>query len=156
MGHGTRERTWDWRAIIHEGGPRRGFSEIMPAFGDALTLEQIDKAMAYLREQCPDPTWPLGELNLPRPLFTEKAFPEDEWVLQTSVDVTGDGTKEWIISPNWRELVVLDTRGRLVARIEATGKSFPAWTAIVRKDKPGWIVAVEAGNVSAFTLARKN
>ncbi|MET0211376.1 MAG: cytochrome c, partial [Vicinamibacterales bacterium] len=50
----TRERTWDWRAIIHEGGPRRGFSEIMPAFGDALTLEQIDKAMAYLCEQCPD------------------------------------------------------------------------------------------------------
>jgi mono/diheme cytochrome c family protein len=87
----TRERTWDWRAIIHEGGPRRGFSEIMPAFGNALTLEQIDKAMAYLREQCPDPAWPLGELNLPRPLFTEKAFPEDEWVIQTVVDTTGDG-----------------------------------------------------------------
>ena len=87
----TRERTWDWRAIIHEGGPRRGFSEIMPAFGDALTLEQIDKVMAYLREQCPDPAWPLGELNLPRPLFTEKAFPEDEWVIQTAVNTTGDG-----------------------------------------------------------------
>jgi mono/diheme cytochrome c family protein len=87
----TRERTWDWRAIIHEGGPRRGFSEIMPSFGDALTLEQIDKVMAYLREQCPDPAWPLGELNLPRPLFTEKAFPEDEWVFQTAIDTTGDG-----------------------------------------------------------------
>jgi mono/diheme cytochrome c family protein len=87
----TRERTWDWRAIIHEGGPRRGFSEIMPSFGDALTLEQIDKVMAYLREQCPDPAWPLGELNLPRPLFTEKAFPEDEWVFETAVDTTGDG-----------------------------------------------------------------
>jgi len=87
----TRERTWDWRAIIHEGGPRRGFSEIMPSFGEALTLEQIDKVMGYLREQCPDPAWPLGELNLPRPLFTEKAFPEDEWVFQTTVDTTGDG-----------------------------------------------------------------
>ena len=88
----TRERTWDWRAIIHEGGPRRGFSDIMPSFGEALTLEQIDKVTAHLREQCPDPAWPLGELNLPRPLFTEKAFPEDEWVMQTSVNVTGDGT----------------------------------------------------------------
>lgn len=87
----TRERTWDWRSIIHEGGPRRGFSEIMPAFGEALTLEQIDNVMAYLREQCPDPAWPLGELNLPRPLFTEKAFPEDEWVIQTAVNASGAG-----------------------------------------------------------------
>ncbi len=69
-----------------------------------------------------------------------------------AVDVTGDGTKEWIISPTWRELVVLDTRGRLVARIEATDRGFPAWTAIERKGKPGWIVAAEAGKVSAFTL----
>jgi len=87
----TRERTWDWRAIIHEGGPRRGFSEIMPAFGDALTLDQLGRVMAYLREQCPEPAWPLGELNMPRPLFTEKAFPEDEWVIQSSVDASGRG-----------------------------------------------------------------
>jgi len=87
----TRERTWDWRAIIHEGGPRRGFSEIMPSFGEALTLEQIDKVMAYLREQCPDSAWPLGELNLPRPLYTEKAFPEDEWVIATTANANGDG-----------------------------------------------------------------
>jgi len=87
----TRERTWDWRAIIHEGGPRRGFSDIMPSFGEALTLGQIDKVMAYLREQCPDPAWPLGELNLPRPLFTEKAFPEDEWVVQSAINANGTG-----------------------------------------------------------------
>jgi mono/diheme cytochrome c family protein len=87
----TRERTWDWRAIIHEGGPRRGFSEIMPSFGEALTLDHIDKVMAYLREQCPDPAWPLGELNLPRPLFTEKAFPEDEWVIASAANANGGG-----------------------------------------------------------------
>ena len=87
----TRERTWDWRAVIHEGGPRRGFSELMPSFGEALTPEQIDRVMAYLREQCPESAWPLGELNFPRPLFTEKAFPEDEWVIQTSVNANGDG-----------------------------------------------------------------
>jgi hypothetical protein len=73
-----------------------------------------------------------------------------------AVDVTGDGTKEWITSPNWRELVVLDPRGHLVARIEATDKGFPAWTAIARKGKPGWIVAVEADKLSAFSLAPKN
>jgi hypothetical protein len=73
-----------------------------------------------------------------------------------AVDVTGDGTKECIISSNWRALVVLDTRGRLVARIDANGKGFSAWTGIERKGKSGWIVAVEAGKVSAFTLAPKN
>ena len=74
-----------------------------------------------------------------------------------AVDLTGDGTKEWIIAPNRSEIVVLDTIGRLVARIEATNSSgFPAWTAIERKGKPGWIIAVGAGKVSALTLAPKN
>jgi hypothetical protein len=73
-----------------------------------------------------------------------------------AVDVTGDGTKEWIIAPNWRELVVLDVRGQLVARIGATDKGFPVWTAIERNGKPGWIVAVESGKVAAFTLAPKH
>ena len=73
-----------------------------------------------------------------------------------AVDLTGDGTKEWIISPNWRELVVLSARGRLLARIEATGRGFPAWTAVERTGKKGWSVAVEANKVSAFDLAAKN
>jgi mono/diheme cytochrome c family protein len=81
----TREKTYDWRAIIRDGGRARGFVEIMPAFGDALTPEQINMVMQYLREQCKEPSWPLGELNLPRPLVTEKAFPEDEWVIQAGV-----------------------------------------------------------------------
>ena len=86
----TREKTYDWKAVIHEGGQGRGFSEIMPSFAEALTLDQIGKVMAYMREQCPDPVWPLGELNFPRPLFTEKAFPEDEWVLTGAANATGD------------------------------------------------------------------
>jgi hypothetical protein len=78
--------------VIHEGGAEgRGFSDIMPSFAEALTLEQIDKVTAYMRTLCTEPAWPLGELNLPRPLFTEKAFPEDEWVIQTSVNTNGDG-----------------------------------------------------------------
>lgn len=88
----TREKTTDWRATIHEGGPQgRGFSEIMPSFSEALTLDQIDKLIGYLREQCTEAQWPLGELNMPRALFTEKAFPEDEWVVGGTVDTSGDG-----------------------------------------------------------------
>src|SRR6202790_1170035 len=83
----------DWKAVIRDGGPARGFSEIMPAFGDVFTREQIDKVAEYLRSLCAkhdkERTWPPGELNLPRAMVTEKAFPEDEVVLTTSVAAKG-------------------------------------------------------------------
>jgi mono/diheme cytochrome c family protein len=81
----ARERNYDWRSVIHEGGPGRGFVPIMPSFAEALNAEQIDKVIEYLREQCADKAWPRGELNLPRALITEKAFPEDEYVVSTSI-----------------------------------------------------------------------
>jgi len=87
----TRERISDWRATIHEGGPGRGFSDIMPSFAEALTLEQIDRLTSYLRTLCTEPGWPLGELNLPRALLTEKAFPEDETVLTMAANANGAG-----------------------------------------------------------------
>ena len=46
----TPESTFSWRATIHEGGRVRGFSEIMPSFAEALTIEQIDKVAKYLRD----------------------------------------------------------------------------------------------------------
>lgn len=82
------EYTRDWRAIITNGGRARGFSEIMPAFGDALTAEQIDAVIRYLRSLCADPSWAPGELNPPRAQVTEKAFPEDEAVLTSEIDAT--------------------------------------------------------------------
>ena len=85
----SREADADWSAIIHDGGLARGFSQIMPSFRDALTDSQIDKVIRHLRGFCKEPSWPPGELNLPRPLVTEKAFPEDEWVLSTSVNAQG-------------------------------------------------------------------
>ena len=87
----TRERIADWRATIHEGGPGRGFSDIMPSFAEALTLEQIDRVTSYLRTLCTEPAWPLGELNLPRALLTEKAFPEDETVVTMAANANGAG-----------------------------------------------------------------
>jgi hypothetical protein len=57
----------------------------MPAFGQALTAAQIEMAVAHVKRFCADPSWPPGELNLPRALVTEKAFPEDEAVLSTTI-----------------------------------------------------------------------
>src|SRR5689334_8851531 len=37
----TAEADADWIAVVHEGGRIRGLSRRMPAFGDALTGEQI-------------------------------------------------------------------------------------------------------------------
>ena len=69
-----------WRAIVRDGGRARGFSPIMPAFGDALTARQIATVVSQLRAFCKDDRWPRGELNLPKALLTEKAFPENELV----------------------------------------------------------------------------
>ena len=74
-----------WRAVIHDGGRARGFSPIMPAFGDLLSSTQIDAIVKYVRSLCRDHTWPVGELNLPRPLNVEKAFPENETVVTSSI-----------------------------------------------------------------------
>jgi len=87
----AREPNADWIAVAHDGGPARAFSEMMPAFGGALTIDQIERAVRYVRSLCRNPAWPRGELNLPRALVTEKAFPEDEWVVEAGADLEGDG-----------------------------------------------------------------
>jgi hypothetical protein len=87
----TREPDADWVAVAHEGGPVRGFSPMMPSFGGALTVEELELAISHIRTFCPDETWPRGELNFPRALFTEKAFPEDETVLTSSFPLEGAG-----------------------------------------------------------------
>ena len=80
------EANADWIAVVHEGGKARAFDRMMPAFGDALSVEDIERIVSHVRSFCRDPGWPRGELNLPRPLVTEKAFPENELVLTTAVE----------------------------------------------------------------------
>jgi hypothetical protein len=85
----VREPNGDWMAIAHEGGPARGFSRLMPAFGDALTEQELELTLDYIRSFCRSESWPRGELNLPRPLATEKAYPEDEAVITSTVSPEG-------------------------------------------------------------------
>jgi hypothetical protein len=83
----TPEANSAWEAIIVHGGPNRGFSQIMPSFGEALSAEQIHQVIEYMRGFCRNPKWPRGELNLPRAMVTEKAYPEDEVVISTATNV---------------------------------------------------------------------
>ena len=94
----SREPDGDWLWVVHEGGPVRAFDRMMPAFGDALSEDETLRILRHIRVFCEDPSWPRGELNLPRPLATEKAFPEDEYVLTVSRDggEAGEITSEFL------------------------------------------------------------
>jgi hypothetical protein len=78
----TREPDSDWYAIVHEGGTVRAFDRMMPAFGEALSEGEARRILAHIRTMCVDESWPRGELNVPKALFTEKAFPEDEAIVR--------------------------------------------------------------------------
>jgi len=86
----TREPDSDWFAVAHRGGPARAFDRRMPAFGLALSQAQLEAAVQHLRTFCQEPDWPSGNLNQPRPMFTEKAFVEDELVLTFGAAVEGE------------------------------------------------------------------
>ncbi len=90
------EQSPDWVAIAHEGGPIRGFSPIMPAFGDALTSAELEKLIEHVRGFCADHRWPRGELNFPLPMFTEKAFPENETLVKSVIDKDGSSETKLI------------------------------------------------------------
>ncbi|MBI1872547.1 MAG: cytochrome c, partial [Acidobacteria bacterium] len=81
----TPEADADWAMVILRGGPAAGLSAEMPAFGEALDADRVRGLVDYLRTFCAEPGWPHGNLNFHRPIFTEKAFPEDELILVPAV-----------------------------------------------------------------------
>ena len=86
----TPEPNSAWKDVVLYGGRARGYSEIMPAFGEILSDTEINDVIAYMRGFCRNRGhYPLGELNLPRAFVTEKAFPEDEEVVTTAANATG-------------------------------------------------------------------
>lgn len=87
----SREPDEDWLAVIHDGGRARAFDRMMPSFRDALTQPEMKRILNHVRGFCGDDNWPRGELNLPRPLVTEKAYPEDEAVLTVTAAAEGAG-----------------------------------------------------------------
>jgi mono/diheme cytochrome c family protein len=133
----TREPDADWSAVIHDGGPVRAFSEMMPSFREALTSEQIDKVIQHIRGFCRSRDWPRGELNLPRALVTEKAFPEDEAVITTAINARG--------TPAVSQQIVYERRFGAVNQIEL---SVPFGFA--RKNVGDW-----AGGVGDLALGYK-
>ena len=81
----TPEADLDWSAVVHLGGRARALNRRMPSFTEALTDQEIARVIQYVRGFCAEPGWPRGELNFPRPFFTEKAYPENEAVLTATM-----------------------------------------------------------------------
>ena len=81
----TAEPDADWERAIAKGGPGVGLSPQMPAFEDSLTREQISGFVAHIRGFCNERGWPNGNTNFPRPIVTEKAFPENEFVILPAI-----------------------------------------------------------------------
>lgn len=75
----------EWETAIREGGRAVGRSGDMPSFRGKLTDAEISGLVRYLRGLCTSDGWPNGELNFPRPMVVEKAFPEDEVVIAPAV-----------------------------------------------------------------------
>ena len=76
----TAESTANWFGLVKYGGKFLGLSPQMPGFGDVLSDAEIRSAIDQVRGFCTDERWPVGDLNFPRLVFVEKAFPEDELV----------------------------------------------------------------------------
>lgn len=116
------EPTADWLAVAHDGGPARAFDRRMPAFGEALSVGEIVSALDYIRDFCLDSqAWPRGELNLPRPLVTEKAYPENELVMTTSVQ-SGAATVQVLYERRVGALGQLEVSVPLAAQDDASGR----------------------------------
>src|SRR5688572_15781190 len=81
----TPEPDADWERAIAKGGPGVGLSPEMPAFEDSLTPQQITLFVSHMRGFCKETGWPIGNTNFPRPILTEKAFPENEVVLLPAI-----------------------------------------------------------------------
>jgi hypothetical protein len=89
----AREPDRGFLAVAHSGGPARGFSPLMAPWGSAFTEAELMLAVSHIRTFCTDQRWPRGELNLPRPLVTAKAFPEDEAVISVATQSNSMVTK---------------------------------------------------------------
>ena len=75
----------DWERAIAKGGPGVGLSPQMPAFEDSLTAAQIAGFVSHMRGFCKEAGWPSGNTNFPRPIVTEKAFPENEFLILPAI-----------------------------------------------------------------------
>jgi mono/diheme cytochrome c family protein len=91
----TREPVSDWSFVVAHGGAAMGLSAQMPAYDTVLTPEEIHRVIEYIKGFCTEEGWPAGELNFRRPIFTTKAYPENEAVAEQRFTKGPGGNAVW-------------------------------------------------------------
>ncbi len=152
----TRESNLQWRSVIHRGGGIRAFSTIMPSFGPekspALTDDEIERVIQFVRGFCAEKDkWPSGEFNFARPMYTEKAFPEDEAVnmMFFNTDGTPGVTNHLIVEKRFGAQTNIEMRFRGQFRQQPNGTwigsvgdtSFELKKSIYLNNKSGTLLA---------------
>jgi mono/diheme cytochrome c family protein len=149
----SREPASEWKLVVTHGGPPLGFSDKMPAFGDALTEADIDAVLAHVKTLGGEHDYPDGSLNLFLPVRTKKAFPEDEWVWkQRYSDTEGDNawknTLEYEFRIGQRFQGILEVSHETSGGDSAFGHFEPGFKYVLDHDtRKGriWTLGVQAG-----------
>lgn len=139
----------DWERAIAKGGPGVGLSSEMPAFEDSLRPDQIAGFVSYMRGFCRERGWPSGNANFPRPIVTEKAFPENEFVIVPAVSHWQEGPAPSITSASLVALYERRIGKRSMIEIELPivgTNSLSTWTSGVGDITLGFKHAVVARN----------
>jgi mono/diheme cytochrome c family protein len=159
----TREAAIDWYGIAHSGGPTKGFSRLMPAFGASLSREQIEAVVAHVKTFCKEHRrWPSGELNLAKALNTGKAFPENEvgWSMTATVrepaSIGGKFVAARRIGARHQIEVAVPVGVQQVEQTQANGEKSLSWGAgagdLIAAWKSVLWHSVSAGTIGSVTL----
>jgi hypothetical protein len=158
----SREMSNDWVGIASHGGPMKGFSAMMPAFGKALSRDQIQAVVAFIKGFCPDAQWPPGEFNLPKTLNTGKAFPEDEvvWAVSTGmedpVSVKGKFVVARRVAARHQIEAVIPVEAYRIKPEAADDTAGPRWARGAGDFAAAWKSVLwlsrRAGNIGSITL----
>ena len=153
----SREPASTWKVVIEKGGAEMGFSEMMPAFSETLSEEDIDAVLVYIKTLGGEHNYPDGDLNLFLPLRTRKAFPEDEWVWkQRYTDRNGDNvwknTLEYEFRVGERFQGVLELNHETEEGGHSQFTLFePGFKYVLKQDPQAGFIATLGGNVGIPT-----
>ena len=148
----SREGEGEWKLVATHGGAALGFSEVMPAFGNSLSEEDIDNVLAYIKTLGGEHDYPDGSLNLFLPIRTKKAFPEDEWVWKQRY-TEQDGDNVWKNTLEYEFRVAERWQGVLEVTHETEGSQSefghfePGFKYVLSHDKQNGFIATIGGNL---------
>jgi len=148
----SREPASTWNMVVTYGGAEMGFSEMMPAFGDSLSQQDIAAVLAHIKTLGGAHDYPDGELNLFLPIRTKKAFPEDEWVWkQRYTGQDGDNawknTLEYEFRIGQRGQGIMEVTHELEGSHSQFGHFEPGFKYVLKHDKRSGFILTGAAQV---------